>query len=564
MKDVTRNQDGAGSDDATIDASDPRAGLSASDLQDVRKHAPAIALVEGSDTELTGDTQQVRQSRLRVAALCLAAGFAVFFAYHASFPEVWLSRLGLALLALHVLVVAVLAAAGAVACPKRCRLSPYMLWALEWVVFGLPGLFFIALQLNETAACAIRQEPLRNPTPGWLTLIYAYALFIPNSWRRASVAIIPMALAPVAIASMAFLHSRWIACPITCEPNLRTFVEVSLSMTLAAGIALIGIFTINTLREQAFQAKQLGQYRLKERIGSGGMGEVYLAEHQMMKRPCAIKIIRPEKAGDPRVLARFEREVRTTARLSHWNNIDVYDYGRTEDGTFYYIMEYLPGLNFQELVQRYGPLPPGRLIYLLKQTCDALQEAHGMGLIHRDIKPANIFASQRGGKYDVAKLLDFGLAKPALTGAASPEITQEGAITGSPLYMSPEQATGEVEPDARSDIYSLGAVAFFALTGRSPFTGDKPIKVLIAVASEDPTPITELRPDVPGDLAAVVMKCLHKKPDDRFQTVRELYQALECCESADEWSCPQASQWWRGMHRRASQDTVVERVAVEV
>src|SRR5688572_18036212 len=176
----------------------------------------------------------------------------------------------------------------------------------------------------------------------------------------------------------------------------------------------------------------MGQYKLKQLIGSGGMGEVYLAEHQLMKRPCAIKVIRPEKAGDPKVLARFEREVQATARLSHWNTIDIFDYGRADDGTFYYVMEYLPGMNLSELVRKHGPLPAGRAIYLIRQACDALQEAHDLGLVHRDIKPANIFAASRGGVCDVVKLLDFGLAKP-LADLGAAHLTAEGTITGSPL-----------------------------------------------------------------------------------------------------------------------------------
>ena len=251
--------------------------------------------------------------------------------------------------------------------------------------------------------------------------------------------------------------------------------------------ATIGAHTIGRLRREAFEARQLGQYRLGRPLGRGGMGEVYLAEHQLLKRPCAIKLIRPDKAGDPTVMARFEREVRSSAKLSHWNNIDIFDYGRTEDGTFYYVMEYLPGLSLFDLVTRHGPLPAGRVIYLLRQTCDALGEAHAMGLIHRDIKPANIFAAQRGRHYDVAKLLDFGLAKPVATlDEESEQLTQAGSITGSPLYLSPEQAMGEVEPDARSDLYSLGAVGYFMLTGRPPFTYDKPMRLLIAHAREIP------------------------------------------------------------------------------
>ena len=176
------------------------------------------------------------------------------------------------------------------------------------------------------------------------------------------------------------------------------------------------------------------------------MGEVYLAEHQLLKRPCALKLIRPGDATDPRALERFEREVRLTATLSHPNTVEIYDYGRTEDGTYYYVMEYLPGLSLAELVERHGPLPPARAVYLLRQVCQALREAHAAGLIHRDIKPSNIFAARRGGMDDVAKLLDFGLVRPAATTRAA-HLSGEGQILGTPLFMSPEQATGR--PGAR-------------------------------------------------------------------------------------------------------------------
>src|SRR5262249_10388882 len=247
--------------------------------------------------------------------------------------------------------------------------------------------------------------------------------------------------------------------------------------------SILGVRTINRLRDEALRARQFGQYKLKKLIGSGGMGEVYLAEHLLLKRPCAIKIIRPEKAGDPKVLARFEREVQATAKLSHWNSVDIYDYGRTDDGTFYYVMEFLPGMNLSQLVQGYGPVTAARAIHLIRQVCNALSEAHEQNLVHRDIKPANIFAAIRGGRYDVAKLLDFGLAKPLLE-ATSAQLTQRGAITGSPLYMSPEQATGDRDPDARSDIYSLGSVLYFLVTGRPPFDDEQPMKVLIAHAHD--------------------------------------------------------------------------------
>jgi len=273
------------------------------------------------------------------------------------------------------------------------------------------------------------------------------------------------------------------------------------------------------------------------------MGEVYLAEHRMLKRPCAVKLIRAEHAGDPRVLARFEREVRTTAQLSHWNTVEIFDYGRTEDGALYYVMEYLPGLNLEDLLQRHGPLPAERVIHLMRQTCHGLSEAHATGLIHRDIKPGNIFAAQRGGRYDVVKLLDFGLVKPVAE-IPSARLTQEGAISGTPLFMSPEQARGLVEIDARSDIYSLGAVAYALLIGRPPFERTNPLEVMIAHAHDDVTPPSELRADVPADLERVILRCLAKMPEDRFQDTDSLEQALAECAAADQWTHSHAARWW--------------------
>jgi serine/threonine-protein kinase len=270
-----------------------------------------------------------------------------------------------------------------------------------------------------------------------------------------------------------------------------------------------------------------------------------------MKRPCAIKLIRPHRAGDPKMLARFEREVHATAQLSHWNTIEIFDYGRSANGDFYYVMEYLPGLSLSALVRRYGPLPPGRVIFLLRQVCDALREAHGVGLIHRDIKPGNIFSAHRGGVYDVAKLLDFGLVKP-IAEIESAQLTMEGAMTGSPHYMSPEQAM-EGTADARSDIYALGATAYFLLTGQPPFDDEKALKVILAHASEKVIPPSELQTDVPHDLEQVVLQCLEKSPSDRFQSVEQLDAALAACESAGQWTREDARRWWNAVEREESQ-----------
>jgi serine/threonine-protein kinase len=322
-------------------------------------------------------------------------------------------------------------------------------------------------------------------------------------------------------------------------------------MAVAAVAAISGTYLINALRREAFEAKQLGQYRLIEKLGSGGMGDVYLAEHRMLKRPCAIKLIRAEQAGDPKVLARFEREVQITARLSHWNTVEVYDYGRTDEGTFFYVMEYLPGLSFDELLQKHGPMPAARVVHLLRQTCNALREAHSIGLIHRDIKPGNIFAAQRGGLYDVAKLLDFGLVMP-LAEISSMRITQEGSISGTPLFMSPEQARGLDVLDARSDIYSLGAVAYMMLSGHPPFERSSPVDVMIAHARDEVVPLSTLQRDVPADLEQIIVRCLAKGPEDRFQDAGSLEKALAECSAADQWSQLDAARWWRQHQQSAT------------
>ncbi len=326
--------------------------------------------------------------------------------------------------------------------------------------------------------------------------------------------------------------------------TLDKLTENALFLLLGAVTAIFGTHTINTFRTEEFRARRLNQYHLTKKLGAGGMGEVYLAEHQLLKRPCAVKLIRPDMSQKPRVLARFELEVRATARLSHWNTVEVFDYGRTEDGTFYYVMEYLPGLSLQELVDRHGPLPPGRIIYLLCQACDALREAHQAGLIHRDLKPPNVFSAYRGARYDVAKLLDFGLVKP-IYDQESVVSTREGTVTGSPLYMAPEQVMRTHAADRRTDIYAIGAITYFLLTGRPPFLGNDSMAVMVAHARDPVVPPSQLRGDVPGDLEQVVLRCLEKKPEDRYQDAESLSRAFSACADAGTWSAMQAEAWWQ-------------------
>jgi serine/threonine-protein kinase len=498
-----------------------------------------VNLVTGSGPGLSGEVTSVLRNRLRMASILLACGQLAFLIWGTIEAE-FLEKPEYTIVYVMHCVSTFSCFYAAYALCRKCEHSLAKLRAFEFFIFLVVAVFFSFVQYTAMVEMADKGFLPRNMGP-WQTLIFTYALLIPNTWRRALPLLLVCAFAPEVIAGLVVATNAKALELLLHDPTI--IVEYLLGSGITFGVAIVGIHSINQLRTEAFEAKQVGQYRLKRLLGSGGMGEVYLAEHRMMKRPCAIKIIRPDKAGDPLTLARFEREVRTIAKLSHWNNIDIYDYGRTQDGTFYYVMEFLPGLNLNELVKRYGPMAPERVVYLMRQACDALNEAHKLGLVHRDIKPANIFSAIRGGLYDVTKVLDFGLAKPIAASEGS-GITQEGHITGSPLYMSPEQATGDTEPDARSDIYSLGAVMYYMLTGRPPFDYEKPLKVIIAHAHDTVPPLKNYRPGLPEDLVKIVMRSLEKNPDDRFQDAEHLMLALDSCSVARGWNRIKAAQWW--------------------
>jgi serine/threonine-protein kinase len=508
-----------------------------------------VALVQGSTPHLSAETRDLLRNRLRIAAILFFVGFSAFLVRWFFYWNEWMPATGPShwpMFLTHGLVTIILGGFAVKLC-RHCSYSLTTLRISELIIFGCPALFFVVKTLQEGVNLAnppAGPARLDNVVIPWFLLIMTYVIFIPNTWQRAAVVLGIMGAMPAII--IGYLYTTVPAYRQLADQQAYSgFISGQILITwIAVMVGIVGVHTIGTLRREAFAAKQLGQYRLKKRLGSGGMGEVYLAEHQMMKRPCAVKLIRPEKAGDPRMLARFEREVRATAKLSHWNSIDIYDYGRTSDGTFYYVMEYLPGHNVGELVEDYGPLPPSRAVYLMDQVCAALQEAHGIGLVHRDIKPANIFCAYRGGVFDVAKLLDFGLAKPTFETNSQTQLTMEGTVTGSPLFMSPEQASADDGVDARSDIYSLGAVLYFILTGQPPFVSDNPLKVMIAHASQEVVPPRQHRPELPVELEEIVLRCLEKDPDHRYQEVGELQRALREIAFDDAWSSDRAAQWW--------------------
>jgi serine/threonine protein kinase len=323
---------------------------------------------------------------------------------------------------------------------------------------------------------------------------------------------------------------------------------------LALSAAAIFVFTLLLARSRreaqkaAIEAQQIGQYKLEKKLGSGGMGVVYKAHHAMLRRPTAVKMLDVDKVNEG-ALERFEREVQITSQLNNPNTVAIYDYGRTPEGVFYYAMEYLDGIDLQSLVERYGPQPVPRVIHILDQVCGSLYEAHSLGLVHRDIKPSNIMLNRRGGQPDVVKVLDFGLVK-ALDEQKQARLTQQSSLTGTPLYMSPEAIQMPASVDARSDIYAVGAVGYFLLTGAPVFEAESVVDLCQKHIATPPTPPSERsRTPIPAALEAALLSCLEKSRAKRPQTARDLAALIARCPEAREWSIEDADAWW-GRHER--------------
>lgn len=326
---------------------------------------------------------------------------------------------------------------------------------------------------------------------------------------------------------------------------LRPISGLSALFAVCAGL-LISYAVRITLAAQrrvdyAVDHSQIGQYIIEDRLGEGGMGVVYRARHQLMRRPAAIKLL-DKNHSNANSIARFEREVQLTALLSHPNTVSIYDYGLTDDGDFYYAMEYIDGVSLDALVKD-GPLSEGRAIHLLAQLCGSLNEAHQVGLIHRDIKPANVLVTERGGLYDFVKLLDFGLVKAVQT--KSVHITSDGAAVGTPLFMSPEAIETPEDVDARSDLYSVGAMGYYLLTGKFVFVGKSSTEVCMKHLRDRPLPMSMRGPQaISPDLEYLILQCLEKDRDNRPPTAFDLQQSLLACREAFTWTEDEAAEWW--------------------
>jgi eukaryotic-like serine/threonine-protein kinase len=500
-----------------------------------------VQFVLGTQPSLADETVALLGKRLQALCWVLILGLSLFLLRTLLLGDAPLVSVRIATLVVAVALVAYLRHPHSYAL-NRLRI-------VELVGLGVLALQTVTLQVAGMVAGArmgsgekILGAMMTNFT-AWGIIVMSYGFFIPNTWQRTARIVVPAVLTPLVTTILVCL-ARPDAAALT---NWRSVVTCTIMTSIAGLAAVYGAYVVSAMRRESFAARRLGQYQLKQRLGGGGMGEVYLAEHALLKRPCAIKLIRTAHEADAMAIAQFEREVHATANLSHWNTVDIFDYGCTQDGAFYYVMEYLPGLSMQEIVLRYGKMNPSRVVYLLRQACHALAEAHAAGLVHRDIKPGNIFVAERGGQYDVVKLLDFGLVAQLTSGDVEhyhDSHAEPGTVSGTPLFMSPEQSKSKGQVDGRSDIYSIGATAYFILTGVPPFTASELQHILSAHQFAKLVPPQDVEPTLPEDLCEIVVQCLAKDPTDRFPSVEELEQALGACSCADQWGPREAAQWW--------------------
>jgi serine/threonine-protein kinase len=379
------------------------------------------------------------------------------------------------------------------------------------------------------------------------------SIAVPSTWQR-TLAVGVLALGPLLpLTYAAFAESR---------PDLasRTTLDVAEWSAVALLTSTLVSRRIFGLARRVEEARRLGQYTLEDKLGEGGMGEVYRARHALLRRPTAVKLL-PSSRADEKDVARFEREVQLTSQLTHPSTIQIYDFGRAEDGTFYYAMEYIDGLTLEDLVVSYGAQPPGRVAQVLASVCASLAEAHDAGLVHRDIKPQNVMLCARGGTFDVVKVLDFGLVR-SIDASAAASAARGESVAGTPAYMAPEAITSPASVDARSDVYAVGALAYYLLTGAPVFGGGSVFAVLARHVHEPPEPPSRaVARGVPAALEELVMSCLAKSPADRPANAHVLRAALLAVAEAE--PAFDATAFWSSHASRRSAESVAPRAQAE-
>ena len=495
-------------------------------------------------SSLPADLLSQSASRLRVLALLYAA---VFF-LAAIFPMLlfpadrallfgsfiqWGPSAGAIALALLV---------AAVVRSPRVPLTVVMKIGLAFEVVSSYGI--AAAEFSDPGILDLRGMHGLSWVAVWTVL---FTIVVPTRPRQAVVAALAsVSSVPVVVGLL--LGSR----PTSFAPSpAQFFFWLIFPYLLVVGMAYVGSRVVYRLGREVGRARELGSYQLEEKLGQGGMGEVWRARHRMLARPAAIKLIRPSLTQNARpevsedAVRRFEREAQVIARLRSPHTVELFDFGVATDGTFYYVMELLDGLDADTLLRRFGPTPVDRAVYLLRQICHSLSEAESCGLVHRDIKPANIFLCRYGEEYDFVKVLDFGIVRGSRDpGNADPALTRENAIQGTPAFIAPEQAMG-TGLDGRADIYATGCVAYWLLTGHVVFTADTPMGLLLHHAHTPPTP-PSARTDlpIPAALDHLVLSCLAKDPRDRPQSAKELSCLLAAIDGAGGWTQDRARDWW--------------------
>jgi eukaryotic-like serine/threonine-protein kinase len=420
------------------------------------------------------------------------------------------------------------------------------------------GLIFEVVGSFGIAAAQYLDPSRYAEGPPWLGLSWVavwmigFTVVVPSQPRRALAAALASASAvpvTVAVAMAAGLA------PIRVPPVLFFFALV-LPYLLVVLVAYVGARIVYHLGTELNRAQELGSYRLVERLGQGGMGEVWRARHRLLARPAAIKLMRPEVLGGSsferrsELHARFEREAQATASLRSPHTIELYDFGVADNGEFYYVMEFLDGYDLETLVQQFGPVSPARAIHLLRQVCQSIGEAHSVGLIHRDIKPANIYVCRYGRELDFVKVLDFGLVKShADESATNLSLTRDNLAGGTPAFMAPEQVLGDTPIDRRTDIYALGCVAYWLVTGQLVFSGRTAMETMLHHTRTNPVPPSERTGlDIPDALDRWILACLEKSPDDRPATVDAAAERLLAIKTAGTWTPDEMRKWWDQHH----------------
>ena len=510
-------------------------------------------LVGAATQELIAQNRSILRTRLLAISAVSLLGHSLFFVRSLllEYSFIWVQITPLIILGVGILLLR-----------SQFDFSHTQLRWLELVIFGtsiayLAWVHYLAVvMLAERGDVVITSVAIDQIPQSFFLLMVLYGMFIPNTWQRALAVISPMAVTPLLLS----LYLWWghpMVEQITADTrSMEPFSYSVLVLAIGVLFSVLGAHIVHTLRHTAAKERELGRYELQQQIGTGGMGEVWKAKHTLLARPAAIKIIRAEMLSDGNetemrtVKRRFEREAQATASLRSPHTVQLYDFGVTDEGVFYYVMEYLEGLDLESLVRRFGPLPPERTVWLLEQAAQSLAEAHQRGLIHRDIKPSNLHVSRiMGLSSDFVKVLDFGLVKRVRADLdGDTKLTREGSTTGTPAYMAPEMALGNRQVDGRSDIYSLGCVAYWMLTGLPVFEGKTPMEVIVNHAKTPPVAVSkrsELR--IPESLERVVMSSLEKDPDKRPQSMAEITQLLTACQVEQPWTEQRASSWWQ-MH----------------